>query len=284
MFFIPDIYLENLIKEDLHILDVTTMALGIEDIPARLDCFPKSDCVVAGLEEAARIFRMLGAEAEDLHHSGQEVAAGEVCLRVKGKAGALHAVYKLAQNIMEYSSGIAGRCRRMVRNARAVNPGVEVAVIRKHFPGTKLLALKACLDGGASIHRLGLYDSILVFDQHREFMGGNDGFLRTVQDIRRRYPEKKVCAEVDSPEEALSFAQAGVDVVQCERFAPDVLAQCLKELRAVNPAIVVSVAGGVNEASAAEYAATGVDILVTSWVYFGKPDDIKMKFHRATEP
>lgn len=278
MYFIPDSFLESLIGEDLHIMDVTTMALGIEDVPARVDCFPKSDCVVAGIEEAARIFRMAGAEAGVLRKSGEAVAAGEVCVRAGGPAGSLHAVYKIAQNVMEYSSGIASRCSRMVRNARAVNPDIEVSVTRKHFPGTKLLALKACLAGGASVHRLGLSDSILVFDQHREFLGGSGGVLSRVKEMRHRYPEKKVCAEANSPEEALAFARGGVDVVQCERFASNVLAACIREMRGINPGIVISVAGGVNEASAAEYAATGVDVLVTSWVYFGKPEDIKMKF------
>jgi molybdenum transport protein len=60
-------------------------------------------------------------------------------------------------------------------------------------------------EGGASIHRLGLFDSILVFDQHREFTGGSEGFRATVREVGDRFPEKKIVAEAQSPEEALAF-------------------------------------------------------------------------------
>lgn len=278
MFFIPDSYLERLIEEDLHIMDLTTLAAGIEPVTARVAGFPKRDCVVAGVEEAARIFELVGAKTEIFHSSGDSVPAGDVCLRVEGAAGRLHAVYKLAQNLMEYSSGIATRCNRIVRNARQVAPGIEVSVTRKHFPGVKRIALKAALAGGASIHRLGLSDSILVFEEHREFMGGLDGFLTRVPEMRQRFPEKKIAAEAETPEIALAFARAGVDTIQCERFSPDALKQCVKAIRETDPRIRVAAAGGVNNESAAIYAGTGVDILVTSWVYFGKPEDIKLQF------
>jgi molybdenum transport protein len=199
-------------------------------------------------------------------------------MKVQGSAGALHAVYKIAQNIMEYSSGIATRCRTLVQNARQAAPRVEVAVTRKHFPGTKLLSLKAALAGGASIHRLGLFDSILVFDQHREFTGGSEGFCVMVRGVADRFPEKKIVVETQSLEEALAFVRAGVDVVQCEKFEPRTLKDTVAAIRQIDPRVKISAAGGINADNAADYAATGVDILVTSWGYFGKPEDIKMRF------
>ena len=278
MFYISDSYLDSLIEEDLHIMDLTTEALGIEEKPGSIECFPKRDCVLAGAEEAARIFRRVGASCELIRKSGDRVCAGEVFLSVRASAGVLHAVYKLAQNIMEYSSGIATRCAALVGRARRVSPYIEVAVTRKHFPGAKLLSLKAAIAGGAMVHRMGLSDSILVFDQHREFTGGCEGFVGIAQDIVRSFPEKKLMAEANSLDEAIEFARAGVAVVQCERFAPEELAGCIPIMRGLNPDIKISAAGGINADNAAEYAATGVDILVTSWPYFGKPEDIKMKF------
>jgi molybdenum transport protein len=278
MFFIPDSFIEDLMDEDLHILDVTTAALGIENEKGSIECFPKRGCVVAGLDEAARVFEKTGAVAKVLCANGSFLEAGTICMKVQGTAGALHAVYKIAQNIMEYSSGIAMRCRTLVRNARQAAPRVEVAVTRKHFPGTKLLSLKAALAGGASIHRLGLFDSILVFDQHREFTGGSEGFRAMVREVGDRFPEKKVVAEAQSPEEALAFVRAGVDVVQCEKFAPRTLQDTVAAIRQIDPRVKISAAGGIDADNAADYAATGVDVLVTSWVYFGKPEDIKMRF------
>jgi molybdenum transport protein len=259
-------------------MDVTTEALGIGSIEGTVECFPRRSCVAAGVEEAMRAFKIAGARTEIIHGSGSELEAGTVFLRAHGTADALHAVYKTAQNIMEYSSGIATRCAAMAKNARRASPRVEVSVTRKHFPGAKLLSLKAALAGGASIHRLGLSDSILVFDQHRVFTGGAKGFAAMVQNMSRRFPEKKIAAEAGSPEEAAMFAESGVDVVQCERFESRTLCELVPKLREINPNVKILAAGGVNADNAYEYAASGVDALVTSWPYFGKPEDIKMRF------
>ena len=277
MFFIPDSFIERLLAEDLHIMDVTTEALGIGDAQGAVECFPKRRSFVAGIEEAARAFEISGARVEILHKSGEELDAGVVFLRAAGIAGSLHASYKVAQNIMEYSSGIAARCAAMVKNARRASPHVEVSVTRKHFPGTKYLSLKAALAGGASIHRLGLSDSILVFDQHRTFLGSEE-FVSKVREMSRRFPEKKIAAEAGDEEEAVLFTKSGADVVQCERFAPELLKRLVPKLKEINPGVKILAAGGVNAENAFDYAASGVDALVTSWVYFGKPEDIKMRF------
>lgn len=111
MFYIPDHYIETLINEDLQLMDVTTLSMGIEDLPGRLTCYPKRECVIAGVEEAARIFTKIGAEAEIMIPSGRRVEEGKICLAVVGTAGMLHAGWKVAQNVMEYASGIATRPR-----------------------------------------------------------------------------------------------------------------------------------------------------------------------------
>jgi len=277
MFYIPDHYIETLINEDLQLMDVTTLSMGIEDLPGRLACYPKRECVIAGVEEAARIFTKIGAEAEIMIPSGRRVEEGKICLAVVGTAGMLHAGWKVAQNVMEYASGIATRTAEMVRNARAVKPDIKIAVTRKHFPGAKALSLKAALAGGASIHRLGLSDSILAFEQHRVFAGTDDDFLSLIPAMAREFPEKKIAVETDSPEEGLSFVRAGAHVVQCERFTFKELAEFVSAAKQLNPSLEISAAGGINASNAAEYAATGVDFLVTSWIYFGKPEDVKVR-------
>jgi molybdenum transport protein len=132
--------------------------------------------------------------------------------------------------------------------------------------------------GGAVPHRLGLSDSILAFDEHRLFLRPGEPLADVVSAMAGRFPEKKIAMEANSPEEVVAFARAGVHVIQCERFEPSLLAECVVALRGLSPSIVVAAAGGVNAANAAEYARTGVDILVTSWPYFGRPKDIKVHF------
>ena len=278
MFYVPDSFIEELIKEDLQFMDLTVLSMGIEEVPGLIECFPKQGCVLAGVEIEARVFEKAGARAEVLLPSGSQAAAGQLCLRAQGTAGAIHAVYKTAQNVMEYSSAIATRTAAMLERAVKVNPNIHICVTRKHFPGGKLLSLKAALAGGASPHRLGLSDSVLVFDQHRCFV---DDFLKVLPRMREKLPEKLIAVEADTPAEGLAFARAGADIVQCERFAPDELAQFVKDARAENCRVKITIAGGVNADNAAEFAAAGIDAIVTSWPYFGKPQDIKMKISRA---
>jgi molybdenum transport protein len=281
MFYVPDSYLENLIEEDLHLMDATTAALGIENIPGAIECAVKRECVAAGIEEASRVFELTGARTAVKARDGERVREGSVILEVYGTAGQLHAVYKVAQNILEYASGIATRTAALVENARSVSPGVEVCVTRKHFPGTKRISLKAALAGGARVHRLGLSDSILVFNQHREFLY-SPGLVPMISNMKKIFPEKKIAAEANTPEEALSFAKAGVDIVQCERFNPKDLRIVAHDVKKIAKGITISAGGGINADNSAAFAATGVDILVTSWPYFGKPEDVKMKFTRLS--
>ena len=250
-FHISQRFIDELLEEDCPYMDLTVDALGIGREPGLLTCHPKAACVVAGVEVAARL----------LESSGCRVA--------EGSAGAIHRSLKIAQNVMEYSSGIATRAAGMLESARKANPHVQLAVTRKHFPGTKRLSLAAAQAGGAIAHRLGLSDSLLVFDQHRVFAGGLDGFAARVSECRKAFPEQKLGAEVATPEEAL-------DSIQCERFTCADLEETVRGVKAVNAAVQVLAAGGVTGENAEAVAATGVDVLVTTWAYFGKPADIKM--------
>ena len=180
-------------------------------------------------------------------------------------------------------SGIAGRAALMVERARAANPRVQVAVTRKNLPGAKRVCLEAACCGGATVHRQGLSDSILIFAQHRAFLadGGAKALAAHWEQWRQAMPERKIAVEVDTPEEALLLARAGADVIQCEKFPLPVLTETVRALRAAAPAITILAAGGVNGDNAAAYAATGVDVLVTTWPYFGRPADIKVVMRAA---
>lgn len=178
---------------------------------------------------------------------------------------------------MEYASGIAFRTREMVDAARAVSPKVQVAGTRKHWPGGKRIALAGLLAGGGIVHRFGLSDSILVFDQHRVFC---DDFEAAFRALQARSPERKIAVEAGSPEEAMTFVRLGADIIQCERFSPEDFAAFADAARAESPNVRLSAAGGVNAKNAALYAEAGADILVTSAPYWGAPQDVKMRFER----
>ncbi len=278
MYYVSDEFLAHLIEEDVPYGDATVRLLGIESVPGKITCFPKEDCVVSGITLAERLFRMTGLEVERLAEDGARLAGRTPVLRATGPAGAIHAVYKTAQNVMEYCSGISTRARAMVDAAQAVNPACQVVTTRKHFPGTKTLALYAAQAGGALVHRTGLSESILVFDQHRVFT--DPALLKDIAALRVRDPERKIAVEAGSLEEALTFARSGADIVQCERFTPEEVRLLKSALLQEKYRTLISAAGGVNAANAADYATAGADFLVTTAPYFGRPADIKMQIER----
>ena len=254
--------------------DLTVDLLEIEDKPGRILCWPKAETVICGADLAARLFKKVGLEVEQCARDGQRLAPKTVFLKAFGSAGRIHAVYKTAQNIMEYCSGIATRTADMIAAAQAVNPKCRVVTTRKHFPGTKVLSLYAVQTAAATEHRTGLSESVLVFDQHRTFCG--DDFLQTLAQMRERDPERKIAVEAASFDEALAFAKAGADIIQCEKFSVELFARTASALKEVRPQVLVSAAGGLRADNAADYARAGADFLVTTWPYFGRPYDIKM--------
>ncbi len=275
MLHAPLSFLESLLSDDCPYEDLTTEGLGIGRRIGRVIAAPKAEGIVAGIGIAAQLFELRGVRTKILAEDGAALAAGEPALEAEGSAEALHAVYKTAQNVMEYASGIANRTAAMTAAARAENSAVQVALTRKHFPGAKLISYAGALAGGGIIHRFGLSDSILVFDQHRVFCSDSDEAIRR---LIASAPERKVAVEADSPEEALHFVQLGIHIIQCERFEPEQLERFVREAKTANPALIVNAAGGVTAENAAAYARAGADVLVTSWPYFGRPFDIKMRF------
>ncbi|MDR3515107.1 MAG: ModD protein [Azospirillaceae bacterium] len=286
MLVLSDRALDELLAQDVPQGDLTTRMLGIGDAAAALSFAPRQPCVIAAIEEAERLFQRVGATTRRSCDSGAAVDPGTVVLTVAGPAEALHQAWKVAQTLVEYASGIATRTRRIVSAARAVAPEIVVAATRKNFPGTKEISSKSVLAGGGVMHRLGLSETLLVFPEHRLFLDdGAAGSRAWIAALKRRQPEKKVVVETDSVEEALALAQAGVDVIQLEKLAPDQVAAVVTRLRgsaaaAPGAAPVVAAAGGIDDGNAAAYAATGCDVLVTSAPYFGKPLDIQVKFRR----
>jgi molybdenum transport protein len=279
--YIPDSDIERFIEEDLPYGDLTTHLLGIGEKAGRIIFFTREETTLCCTEEAARVLQKCGATVTSCCPSGTTLPAGVEFLVAIGSAQALHAAWKVALNLLEYASGIASRTERIVKLCRYVNSTLSVVTTRKTFPGTKRIAIKAVTAGGALPHRLGLSETVLVFTQHTAFLGGLKSFLGTVAELKKKARETKIIVEADTVEEALLVADSEADVVQLDKIAPAELKYAVAAIRATNPNIQISAAGGINEANAAEYAATGIDIIVLSSAYFGKPADIRVTINPA---
>ena len=270
---LPDPALEALLADDTPLGDATTHALGIGRQAGSMRFRARSEMLLCGAEEALRMGELRGLRAVGaIRASGERLAAGETILTLEGDAANLHEVWKTAQTLMEYLSGIATATADIVAAARRGNPEIGVACTRKNFPGTKTAAIKAVLCAGASPHRLSLSETLLIFAEHRCFLG-NEAPADTVRRLHRQWPERAVVVEVGDEAEALRWQQAGADILQLEKLPPE----AVDRIRRAFPAGAttrIAAAGGINSANAEAYARAGADILVTSAPYFAPPRDV----------
>ena len=273
---ISDARIDQLIAEDVPYIDLTTQMLGISDKPARIEFFTREDATVCATEEAARVLQHLGAEVESLVPSGEHVAAGTILLVAVGPAGALHKAWKVCLNLLDHCSAVATKTHNLVSAAKSANPACEVLTTRKSMPGVKDLLTKAATAGGAFPHRLGLSETVLVFDNHTRLMGGFDAFLEALPSLRSKCIEKKLFVEADA-DQARALARAGVDGIQFDKIPADELAALVAELRAINTHCTLIAAGGINAKNAAAYAATGVDGLATTAPFSAAPLDMSAR-------
>ncbi len=276
--------IDQWISEDASFLDLTSHMLGLTEQAATLRYVARGHITVAGTEEVARIVQSCGGQTRLHVRSAAQASPGQALLLAQGPAQALLRAWKVGQNLLEFSCGIATLTHEVVQAVRAVNPDVAILTTRKHAPGVRKLALKATLAGGAMPHRLGLGETILVFPQHRALLGDWSKVARAIARHKHAMCEKKIVIEADGLDEALNAIQAGADVVQFDKVAPEQLARIVPALRAAHPAIPLLAAGGIHAGNAAAYAATGVNALVTSSLHYAKPADIGVRIALADGP
>ncbi|MGZ5873865.1 MAG: ModD protein [Bradyrhizobium sp.] len=268
--------LECLLADDVPYGDLTTEALGIGNAAGTMEFAARDSMVLALAEDAAAIIEMSGCSVDLLAQSGKTLRPGAPILTARGSAGGLLRSWKVAQTLIEIWSSVATAAREIVDAATAVSPGIVVACTRKNTPGTKRYAVAAVKAGGAVMHRLGLSETVLVFPEHRGFLG-EEKLAATVERLQRVGPEKKLVIEVTGVEAAVAAAEAGFDVVQLEKFTPPDVATLAERLRNARRRPVIAVAGGVNSGNAAAYAQAGADVLVTSSPYLAKPRDVQVR-------
>ena len=200
-------------------------------------------------------------------------------MRVRGSSAALHQLWKVGLNTFDHLSAVATKTRVMVDAAHRGNPRCEVLTTRKSMPGAKDLLTLATRAGGAYPHRLGLSETVLVFDQHLEFCEGFESFVERLPELRSRCIEKKLFVEAGA-ERARMLAHAGVDGVQLDKVSVSEAARLVPELKAIDPHLTVIIAGGVNPSNAEAYAASGADGLATTAPFTARPIDMSARMRK----
>ena len=262
------------IREDLPYFDLTTHLLEVSSKRESLSIITRHKVVAACTEEAARIGELLGCEVYYSVASGTTVEEEGLLLELQGNGEVLHQAWRLCQILLEYACGMATHANGMLQDAHSVNRNCEILVTRKSFPFAKRFTMRALLIGGVMPHRLGLSESVLIFENHRALYGDEAAFEAALPGIKKRCVEKKLVIESESLEDAKRMLQLGADVIQMDKSVPETLAALVAYKREHHPHAAIIAAGGINRKNVVQYAQTGVEAIVTSSLYQASMADL----------
>ena len=246
------------LAEDLGAGDVTAEAIVPEDAEGRATITQKEPGVISGLDAAAEVFRQAGAgELAALVEEGEwcdEIPA--VVATVEGPARALLAAERTALNFLCHLSGIATLTAIFV--GRVELTGATVLDTRKTTPGLRTLEKAAVAAGGGTNHRMGLYDAILIKENHAALAGGVGEAVRRARAARPDLPVEVECRDLDEVEEAVG---AGADRLLLDNMGPVLLHETVAAVRRAGEGPELEASGGISLANAREIAETGVDYI-----------------------
>lgn len=271
---------ERALAEDLGSGDVTAEAVVDESVSASASIVQKQPGVIFGLEAATEAFRQTGAEAVDamaVEGKWRETLPRTVA-RVFGPARTLLAGERTALNLLGHLSGIATLTARFVRQVEG--SGVRILDTRKTTPGLRALEKAAVAAGGGTNHRMGLYDAILIKENHAAVAGGVGEAVRRARDSGRGLPVEVECRDVA---EVRAAVDAGADRLLLDNMEPEVLRLAVTAARngALNPP-KLEASGGITLDNVAEVASTGVDFISVGALTHSAPAlDLSMEFERS---
>jgi len=250
------------LKEDIGPGDITSELVVPPEQAARGVMICKEPCIVAGVAEAAEVFFELGAKAVMKKTDGKRARKGDVVLEVTGSARSILAGERLALNIVMRMSGIATLTNSLVAKCRRVNPRVRVAATRKTTPGFREYEKKAVVLGGGDPHRMGLYDAVLIKNNHIRLAGGVEEALTRA---KRACFTKKVEIEVENARDAMTALRHGADIIMLDNFKPAEARRLARELKKARPGVLIEVSGGIRPDNIEKYA-SGADIISLGWL------------------
>ena len=274
----PDTYdpIAAALKEDIGHGDITTDFFVKDTLHAAGRIIAREKAIVAGTGGAAEVFRQVdpSIDIQIIQVDGAEVAAGDVIMEVRGLARSILKAERVALNFLQRLCGIATLARQFV-DAVGSHP-VKILDTRKTTPGLRALEKAAVVAGGGGNHRFGLYDMVLVKDNHLATFEGLSSFADRVRQLRQERPDIRIEVEADDLEQVRAFVELpGIDVILLDNMTP---AQMREAIALRKDSIEFEASGGVTLKNVNRIAATGVDyISVGSLTHAARAIDIGLE-------
>ncbi|RTE02541.1 carboxylating nicotinate-nucleotide diphosphorylase [Paenibacillus whitsoniae] len=270
------------LKEDIGTGDVTTLTTIPLDQVSKGIIHVKEDGIVCGLPIAREVFGVVDASLrfETKVAEGSSVSRGTVVAVVEGNTRSILLGERLSLNLMQRMSGIASRTRQYVDALEGLP--TRLVDTRKTTPGHRLLEKYAVRVGGGHNHRFGLYDAVMIKDNH---IKGAGGITQAVSAARGQIPHTmKIEVEVENFEQLHEALTAGADIIMLDNMAPDRMKEAVSIIKNKAPHIVVEGSGSVNLHTIRGMAASGVDVIsVGRLTYSVEALDISLDLNEQKE-
>lgn len=271
-------HIEDIVRlalaEDVGIGDITTFLVVDSEITARAEIMARQDMVVAGMEAARRTFEQVddSIKFDRMVNDGDLIDSGAIMAGVSGPAGSILTAERVALNFLMRLSGVATLTARFVGMVRAHN--VKIVDTRKTTPGMRALEKAAVRAGGGGNHRFGLFDGVLIKDNHIAAAGS---ITHAVTRAKAGAPHTiKIEVEVEDLEELEEAIEAGADAVLLDNMAP---AEMRKAVAMAKGRVLLEASGGVTLDTVGQAAASGVDIISIGALTHSAPAvDISLNF------
>lgn len=256
-FTLTDKLIDLALLEDIGPGDITSEGLIDDSEMGRAVIVAKQEFVLAGIDVAQRVFSKVDADIEVVSYfsDGNMIKKGDTILKAKGSMVSLLKAERTALNFLQRLCGTATNSRKYAKKLEKYE-NVAVADTRKTTPGFRVLEKYAVFVGGASNHRTGLYDGVLIKDNHIEAAGS---ISKAVSSLRKKVSHLvKIEVEVKNLEEVKEALEVGADVIMLDNMN---LEQIKESVDLINKRAVVEVSGNVTLERLEELAKTGVDII-----------------------
>ena len=269
--------IKHWLAEDIGDGDHTTLCCIPADAIGRSRLIVKDTGIIAGIEVAKKVFEIFDKELSitQYMHDGDEVKPKDIAFEVEGKVRSLLQTERLMLNIMQRMSGIATRTREYVKLLEGTR--TRILDTRKTTPGLRMLEKEAVLIGGGCNHRIGLYDMILLKDNHIDFAGGiSQAIDRANKYLKDNNKNLKIEIEVRNFDELNEVLASGnVNRIMLDNFS---VADTRKAVEMIGGRFETESSGGITETTIREYALAGVDyISVGALTHYIKSLDMSFK-------
>ena len=271
-----DKIITNALEEDLGFGDLTTDSIIGGEVIGKAVLETREDIVLAGLPVFMRVFSILDSDIsfETCFEDGQKVTAGEVICSISGAMASILKAERTALNLIQRMSGIATLTSKYV--SKAASDKVKILDTRKTIPGLRLLDKYAVPMGGGCNHRFGLFDGILIKDNHIAVAGS---IKKAVEAARKNAPHGiKVEVEVEDLDGVETAVEAGADIILLDNMSPDRMREAVDF---VAGRALLEASGGITLENIKEVAATGVNMIsIGALTHSVKAVDLSLEISR----